>query len=167
MGIDDFKTYPAWIRILKDKAEKHDLDFYADPSNSKREESHRFKITSDSTAVVGKTHHSNLFDQREGNHIETKYKDGMELTAGKTELFQNADEFEQIEVLAVVINHETGDEYDPETDDFLILDERALEDIPPSGQKRFRDDSDGYPTPYGDHVNDWKRIFELFEISSN
>ncbi|WP_435183021.1 hypothetical protein [Halobellus sp. EA9] len=165
MGIDQFKTYPKWVRLLKEKAEKHNLDFDADPANSKLEKSYWFEITSDAVAVRGKTHHSNLSGQREGNHIEIVYKDEKKLSSAKTEQFPNANEFEQIEVFAIVINHETESEYDPEIDDFLVLDEEALECIPPSGKKRFRIDSNGYPSPFGDHVNDWNRIFESFEIT--
>lgn len=165
MGLDSFRTYPKWIGLLKKKAEKHNLDFDANPANSRRRKSYWFKITSDATAVGGKTHHSNLFGQREGNHIETVYKDEKKLSSAKTELFPNADDFEQIEVLAIVINHETEGEYNPKTDDFLILNEHALEDIPVSGKKQFRDDSNGYPPPYGDHINDWDRVFEPFEIT--
>jgi hypothetical protein len=165
MGIDEFKTYPEWIRLLKEKAEKHNLDFDAEPANSRRRKSYWFRITSDETGVGGKTHHSNLFSQREGNHIETVYKDEKDLSSTKTELFPNKDDFEQIEILAIVINHETEGEYDTETDDFLILDGEALKHIPSSGKKQFRDDSNGYPPPFGDHVNDWGRVFELFEIS--
>ena len=163
MGIDSFKTYPEWVTILKEKAEKYDLRFDADPINPKLRESYWFKIVSDKVAVVGKTHHSNRFGQRDKNQIETVYTDEKELSSEANSLISSDDQFERTEILAVVINHKSEGEYDPELDDFLILDEEALEHVPESGKKQFRDDSNGYPSPFGDHVNDWNRIFELFE----
>jgi len=165
MGIDDFKTYPNWITLLKEKAEDYNLVFNGDPANSKRRQSYYFKITSDTAAVIAKTHHSNQFGRREKDKIEEDYEITKESISSSTDLYPDEDRFEQIEIFAVVINHESVGEYNPETDDFLVLDEEALEYVPPSGKKQFRVDSDGYPYPFGDHVNDWNRIFELFETS--
>jgi hypothetical protein len=165
MVIDDFKTYPKWITLLKEKAEECDLAFNGDPANSRRRQSYYFKITSDTAAVIGKTHHSNQFGRREKNKIEEEYKVTKESISSSTDLYPEEDQFDQIEILAVVINHESVGEYNPETDDFLVLDEEAFEDIPPSGKKQFAIKSDGYAYSFGDHVDGWDRIFELFESS--
>mgnify|MGYP006914305411 FL=1 len=163
MGINSFKTYPEWVAILKEKAENHDLEFDADPVNPKRRESYRFKIASDKAVVMGKTHHSNWFGQRNKNQIETVYTDEKELSSEATSLIQSDGQYERNEILAVVINHKSDGEYIPELDDFLVLDEVALEQVPASGKKQFRDDSNGYPSPFGAYLNEWSRIFELFE----
>lgn len=165
MGLNSFKTYPEWVTILKQKAENRGLEFDADPVNPKQRNAYWFKIVSNKAAVIGKTHHSNRFGQRDRNQIETVYSDEKELSSEATRLVPSDDQVERTEILTIVINHESKGEYNPETDDFLILDRNALEHVPPSGQKRFRDDSDGYPSPFGDHMNDWNRIFRLFKTS--
>ena len=162
MGINSFKTYPEWVTILKEKAEKHDLEFDAEPANPKLRESYWFKIASDKSVLVGKTHHSNRFGQRDKNQIETVYTDERELSSEATSIIPNDDQYERNEILAVVINHKSDGEYNSELDDFLVLNQEALEHVPPSGKKQFRDDSDGYPSPFGDYLNNWNRIFELF-----
>ena len=166
MGISSFKTYPEWVAILKEKTEKRDLDFGADPANSKRQSSYYFKIVSDKAAVKGKTHHSNRSGQRDKNQIENDYTEEKKWSSESNSILSGNDQIDRTEIFSIVINHKSEEEYNPELDDFLVLDEEALEYVPASGKKKFRDDSNGYPSPFGDHVNDWNRIFELFDDCS-
>ena len=65
-----------------------------------------------------------------------------------------------VDVFAIVVDHQSIEQYQPEHDDFLVLDEEILKEVPESGKKGFRITSTGYRDPFDRHQNSWERLFE-------
>lgn len=160
MGLDDFKNLPPksdWMEELENQAENRGLTVVYSPVAAN---SYYFKIEGDRTCAIGKTHHTreskrtehyiNLNSANEANWRGQPENIPPELTGDK----------EIVDIFGIVVNHHSPNGYDPNQDDFLVLTEDILEEIPESGKKAFRITSSGYRHPFGKYVNSWGRIFE-------
>jgi len=123
--------------------------------------SHHFKIEGAESSVVGKTHHTRE-SERTDSYIrlnavyESQWRENPEDIP-----FTIEDDSEVVDVFGIVIDHRSPNGYQADQDNFLVLTEDVLEEIPESGKKDFRITSSGYRHPFGEYVNSWERIFRI------
>ena len=158
MGLDNFKTPKSnWMRELENRAENSDfsLTYSHTAANS-----HHFKIEGTKTTAIGKTHHTRE-SNRDKSYIslnsveEANWIDNPMNTPLTVE-----ENFEVVDVFGIVIDHQSSGKYQSDLDDFLVLPDDILDDIPKSGKKAFRITPADYRHPFGKYVNSWERIFE-------
>lgn len=122
--------------------------------------SHHFKIDGARTCAVGKTHHTRE-SKRDGSYINLNSVEEANWKATPEEIpFTIEDDSELVDIFGIVIDHRSSNSYEADQDNFLVLTEDILEEIPESGKKDFRITSTGYRDPFGKYVNSWERIFE-------
>lgn len=157
MNVDDFLNYlPNWLSELRQRAEGRDFSLKTEAAGGK---SCNFQIEGKRTCAVGRTHNTRQSTRGE-SYINLNYSDELRWKEQQDYPFPIEDEQKIVDVFAVVIDHRSPGEYQQEHDDFLVLDEEILEEIPESGNKAFRITSTGYRDPFDRHQNSWKRLFE-------
>lgn len=160
MTADDFlEIQTGWLGQLQQRVAKRELSL---DTNHIAARSFHFSINSDSSCVIGKTHHSKQ-ENRKYSYIRLDYSDEIHWKNQRD--FPSQVEIAQdvVDIFAVVIDNQSDGRYDPDQDDFLVLTEEILEEVPESGKKKFRITSDGYRDPFDRYLNSWERIFENLE----
>jgi hypothetical protein len=88
---------------------------------------------------------------------ETNWRDNQEGIPRKIEIEHDS---ELVDIFGIVIDHLTPNGYTDDQDNFLVLTECVLEEIPESGNKKIRVTSTGYRQPFDKYQNSWERIFQ-------
>jgi hypothetical protein len=159
MGLDDYRNLPPksdWLEELENQAENREL---AVCYSYLAANSYYFKIEGTETCAVGKTHHTRASDRTESkinlNTVEeATWRENLEEIPVTIE-----DDSELVDIFGIVIDHRGPGRYQADRDNFLVLTEDILGEIPESGNKEFRITSTGYRHPFDKHVNSWERIF--------
>jgi hypothetical protein len=154
---DDFINWlPSWLSELRQRAEERNLSLKTEGAGGK---SYNFQIEGNQTCAVGRTHNTRQ-STRNKSYINLSYSDECRWKEQQESPFDMNDSLEVTDVFAIVIDHQSSGNYQQEHDDFLVLDEEILREIPESGNKAFRITSTGYRDPFDRHQNSWERLFE-------
>jgi hypothetical protein len=157
MKADDFINWlPSWLSELRRRAEEGNLSFEVEAAGGK---SYNFLIEGTRTCAVGRTHNTRQ-STRDKSYINLNYSDEYRWKEQREFPFALEDNQEVIDVFAIIIDQQSSGNYQQEHDDFLVLDEEILGEIPESGNKAFRITSTGYRDPFDKHQNSWERLFE-------
>jgi hypothetical protein len=158
MGLEEFETPgSAWMEEVKSRTEERGLLFDYIDRSSKCE---LFLIEGDKKYVTGKTHHCRA-KNRDKPYIslnsveEAKWRENPQNIP-----FSLKDDYEVVDIFGVVVDHRSSNGYQQEQDNFLVLTEDTLDDIPQSGKKNFSVWKNRYRDPYGKYKNCWERIFK-------
>jgi len=161
MGLEDFKTPTSeWMKEFESRAEVRGCSIkYAHRSGN----SHCFKIEGIKRSAVGKTHHTREKDRTKSyinlnSAEEATWRDNPQKIP-----FTIQENHELVDVFGIVIDHRSPNGYQQGRDDFLVLSEDILEEIPESGKTEFRIKENGYRHPFGNYTNSWERIFKNFD----
>lgn len=160
MGLDDFVDaighLPNWLSELNRRAKNKDLSMQVEASGGG---TYTFQIEGSQTYAIGRTHHTRQSTRRK-SYIHLDYSDELRWKEQQSSPFALEDNQKLVDVFAIVVDHQSIEQYQPEHDDFLVLDEEILEEVPESGKKGFRITSTGYRDPFDRHQNSWERLFE-------
>jgi hypothetical protein len=161
MGLVDFKKPPSdWMAEFEEHTEARgfllDYRWYSDKSTL-------FLIEGDGKCAIGKTHHCRAED-RDRPYISLRSAEEANWRENPQDIpSTNVDDYEIVDIFGIVIDHRSPNGYQQDPDNFLVLTEDILEDIPESGKKEFRVRENRYRDPYGRHKNSWDRLFENIE----
>jgi hypothetical protein len=158
MGLEDFKEPKSgWMTELEDHAEARGVSLrYTHVAAN----SHYLLIEGNRTCAVGKTHHTRE-EERGKSRISLNSVEEANWRGNPQEIpFTIQDSSELVDVFGIVIDHRSPGSYQQGHDNFLVLTEDILSEIPESGKKEFRITSSGYRHPFGNYVNSWERIFK-------
>jgi hypothetical protein len=161
MGLEDFKKPKSdWMVEFEDRAEARGFSLrYRHVSSN----SHYFLIEGNRTFAVGKTHHTRE-EERDESYINLNSVEEATWRDNPEEIpFTIQDDSEFMDIFGIVIDHRSPGGYQQDQDNFLVLTEDILEEIPESGKKEFRITSTGYRNPFDKHQNSWERLFENLE----
>ncbi|CCQ36760.1 uncharacterized protein Nmlp_2601 [Natronomonas moolapensis 8.8.11] len=163
MGLDDFEQPNTdWMAELKDRAEFRGFSLTHSHVAAK---SHYFLIEGNTAYAVGKTHHTRVTSENK-SHIylnsaeETNWRDNQQDIPPRIEIEYDS---ELVDIFGIIIDHLTPNGYTDDQDNFLVLSECILEEIPESGKKELRTKRDGYRHPFGKYTNSWERLFKNLE----
>lgn len=160
MTADEFlKFQSGWLGELQERVDKRGLSLNASHVAAR---SFYFSVNYDSSCIIGKTHYSKQ-ENRKDSYIRLDYSDEI-YWKNKRDFPSSLNVIGDVaDIFAVVIDNQSDGRYDPDQDDFLVLTEEILEEVPESGKKKFRITSDGYRDPFDRYLNSWERIFENLE----
>lgn len=158
VGLKDFKTPKSdWMKRLEKQVQKYELSLYYSHVASN---SHYFKIEANSNCAIGKTHHSRE-KNRNKQHINLNSVEEADWRDHPQRIPDNIEtNYEPVDIFGIVIDHHNSDNYQQDQDDFLVLTEEILEEMPKSGKKGFRITTSGYRHPFDKHLNSWDRLFQ-------
>lgn len=158
MGLEEFSEPKSdWMAEFEDRAEARGFSL---TYSHVAAHSHYFLIKGNATCAVGKTHHTRE-EERSKSYIPLNSVEEANWGGNPQEIpFAIQDDSELIDILGIVIDHRSPDGYQQDQDNFLVLTEDILEEIPESGKKEFRITTTGYRHPFGKHQNSWERLFE-------
>ncbi|MFC7027849.1 hypothetical protein ACFQJ5_10035 [Halomicroarcula sp. GCM10025324] len=158
MGLEDFrKPKSDWMAEFENRVDSHgySLRYRHISSNS-----HYFLLECNGRCVVGKTHHSRE-EKRDKSYISLNSVEEATWRDNPVEIpFTIQDDSELVDVFGIVIDHRSSNGYQQAQDNFLVLTEDILSEIPTSGKKEFRITTTGYRHPFGKHQNSWERLFK-------
>jgi len=158
MGIDKLlKPQSGWLGELQERVDKRELVL---DTHHKAARSSHFSIESDSGCIIGKTHHSKKTNRSESYISLNSAEEAFWREGPKNIPFSIEEDIEIVDVFGIVIDHRSPDFYQADQDNFLVLTEDILEEIPESGKKQFRITSEGYRHPFGKYRNSWERVFK-------
>lgn len=158
MGLDDLlEPGPGWMKQLHTRVGDRGLSLERCHAAVN---SHYFKIEGYGTCAVGKTHHSRKTKRNESYINLNSVEEATWKENPKNIPFSTDEDIEIVDIFGIVIDHRSSDFYQADKDNFLVLTEDILEEIPESGKKQFRITSEGYRHPFGKYENSWERIFK-------
>lgn len=159
MGLDDFAR-TDWMAELQNRVKDRGFLLKNTRVSSK---SHYFMIQGNKHCAVGKTHHSRE-ENRTEPYINLNSAEEANWEGKPDEFFLDIeDKFKIVDTFGIIIDHLSPDGYNEDQDNFLVMPEDILNEIPNSGTKKIRIISTGYAPPFGNHLNDWNRIFKNLE----
>lgn len=149
MSLEDFRTSElAWLSELHDRAKQRGFSLR---TKYVSRQSWAFEIEAQETFSLGKLHHSRK-EQRDNPKIP--------VNCSEEQTWIDEDAPEVVDVFSVIVDHRSPGEYQPEEDNFIVLSEELLGELPDSGKKEIRITSSGCVHPYDKHLNSWGRLFE-------
>lgn len=158
MGLEDFKRPPSdWMAEFEEHTEARGflLGYHR-----RSDKSSLFLIEGDGKCAIGKTHHCKA-EKRDKPYISLRSAEEANWRENLQDIpFTIIDDYKIVDIFGIVIDHRSPNGYQQDLDNFLILTEDILEDIPESGKKQFRVRENRYRDPYGRYKNSWTRLFK-------
>jgi hypothetical protein len=158
MGLEDFRTPRSdWMKELESQVEGRGLSVsYSHVAAN----SHHFKIEGVGTCAVGKTHHTRE-EERTGHHINLNAVEEANWRRDPQRIPSTIKSGHELaDIFGIVVDHRSTNGYQQNQDNFLVLTEDILKEIPESGKKEFRSTTTGYRHPFDKHLNSWRRLFQ-------